>query len=182
MLRTAILLLAASGAAWAQDAACPLPPDREDERRVLMEEVRTAPDPAAAQRASAGLWAIWADAPDARAQGLLDRGMGAIGRGDLATAVEALDALVAYCPDYAEGWNQRGFAAFLRGDLPSALADLDRARALSPEHLGVLSGRALTLIGLGRAQEGQAQLREALRLNPWLAERALLEGGPEREL
>ena len=177
----AILLLAGTGA-WAEDAACPPPPDREAERRALLRDVRTAPGPAEAQRATEGLWAIWAEAPDAQAQALLDRGMDAIARGDLRAATRALDALVGYCPDYAEGWNQRGFASFLRRDLASALADLDRARALSPEHVGVLSGRALTLLGLGRMQEGQAQLREALRLNPWLAEGALLEGGPEREL
>ena len=131
---------------------------------------------------SRALWEIWADAPDERAQALLDRGRAMIARGDPDRATEALDALIAYCPDYAEGWNQRGFASFLRRDFASALADLDRAMALSPEHLGVLSGRALTLLGLGREEEGQAQLRAALRLNPWLAEAALLDGPPERDL
>ncbi len=183
MVRTMVVLaFLTAGTAAAQDAACPAPPDREDERRALMRELRMAPGPMEAQGASRALWAIWADAPDERAQGLLDRGRAMIARGDLERAAAALDELVAYCPDYAEGWNQRGFASFLRQDFAAALADLDRAMALSPEHLGVLSGRALTLIGLGRDEEGQAQLREALRLNPWLAERALLDGPPERDL
>jgi tetratricopeptide (TPR) repeat protein len=175
----AILLLCA-GPVLAQD--CPPPPDREAERRALMAELRAAPGPAEAGRTSAMLWEIWADAPDARAQAMLDLGRSLIARRQLGQARAALDGLVDYCPDYAEGWNQRAFAAFLAQDLEAALADLDRARELSPEHLGVLSGRAMTLMGLGRDEEGQAQLREALRLNPWLAERSLLEGPPEREL
>ena len=182
MLRLVAILLLAGGAALAQGAGCPPPPDREVERRALMAQLRAAPGPAEAQRASRALWAIWTDAPDARAQATLDRGMGLLARGDLGRAAEAFDALVAYCPDYAEGYNQRAFAAFLRRDFAAALADLDRALALSPEHLGALSGRALTLMGLGRMEEGQAQLREALRLNPWMAERALLDRPPEREL
>lgn len=180
MIRLALPLVLAVGAAHAQD--CPDPPDREAERRALMAELRAAPDQAAARRASAALWGIWADAPDARAQAMLDLGTALIARGRLGPARAALDELVAYCPGYAEGWNQRAFASFLGRDFEAALADLDRAKALSPEHLGVLTGRAMTLMGLGRDEEGQGQLREALRLNPWLAERSLLDGPPEREL
>ena len=180
MMRFVLVFALAAGAAGAQD--CPSPPDREEERLALMAELRAAPGPAEAQRASRGLWDIWADAPDARSQAMLDLAMALIARRQLGPARAALDELVEYCPDYAEGWNQRAFAAFLAQDFASALDDLDRARELSPEHLGVLSGRAMTLLGLGRDEEGQEQLREALRLNPWLAERALLDGPLERDL
>lgn len=180
MIRPLLALVLTAGIAHAQD--CPPPPDREEERLALMAELRTAPGPAEAQRTSQALWAIWADAPDDRSQAMLDRGMALIARRDLEAARDTLDALIGYCPDYAEGWNQRAFASFLSEDFAAALEDLDRARALSPEHLGILSGRAMTLIGLGRDEEGQDQLREALRLNPWLAERALLDGPMEREL
>ena len=62
---------------------------------------------------------------------MLGRGMGAIRAGDLIGAEQALDRLVTYCPDYAEGWNQRALARFLAGRHAEALADLDRAgRAL----------------------------------------------------
>ena len=182
MIRAAVLVTLLAGPVLAQGGSCPPAPDHEAERQALIETLRVAPDPGGAQVASTALWAIWTDAPDERSQEMLDRGMRRIAARDLSGATEALDALVAYCPDYAEGYNQRAFAAFLRGDLAGALPDLDRALELSPEHLGALSGRALTLIGLGRDAEGQQALREALRLNPWLAERALLEGEPEVEL
>ena len=91
-------------------------------------------------------------------------------------AIDVLDRLVAYCPDYAEGWNQRAFVHFLRQDFEAALTDLDAAIALNPRHVGALSGKALTLIGLGRKAEAELALRAALALNPWLSERHLLEG------
>ncbi len=121
-------------------------------------------------------------APDAAAQEMLDAGIALIRAADYAAATAMLDGLVTYCPDYAEGYNQRAFASFLSGDYGAALDDLDRALALSPNHVAALSGKALTLLGLGRVPEGQAVLRDALRLNPWLSERALLVEPPGEEL
>ena len=89
---------------------------------------------------------------------------------------------MAYCPDYAEGYNQRAFVSFLAHDFEAALVDLEATLALNPRHIGALSGKALTLIGLGRREDGQATLRAALALNPWLSERALLETPPGEEL
>jgi len=112
-----------------------------------------------------------------RARGRIDR---CAPRGDLRNAVAAFDALIAYCPDYAEGYNQRAFARYLRQDFAPALEDLDAALARSPRHIGALSGKALTLMGLGRDREALATLRAALALNPWLSERALVPVLEER--
>jgi len=54
--------------------------------------------------------------------------------------------------------------------------------ALSPRHTGALTGRALTLMALGRTAEARADLLVALALNPWLPERRFLDQltpGPE---
>lgn len=101
---------------------------------------------------------------------------------DFAGAVEVFDALIAYCPDYAEGWNQRAFARFLQDRYDAALGDLDRALALSPTHTAALSGKALTLIRMGRMGLAQDVLRAAVALNPWLPERVYLLRPPGREL
>ena len=120
------------------------------------------------------MWDIWLDAPDELAQAMLDAGMASIQMGDRMVATSHLEELVAYCPDYAEGYNQRAFASFLQGKYDDALVDLDAAIALQPVHLGALTGKALTLIELGRAEDAQDVLHTALAINPWLAERALL--------
>lgn len=153
---------------------CPAAPDRTNELTRLIEAVRDAPDEASARLISNDMWALWTAAPDAHAQELLDEGMMRRETFDLKGAVAAFDALVAYCPDFAEGYNQRAFVNFIRQDYSAAVPDLDRAVELSPRHLGALTGQALTLAALGRNGEAALALRKALKLNPWLTERHLL--------
>ncbi|MEM7490305.1 MAG: tetratricopeptide repeat protein [Pseudomonadota bacterium] len=163
-------------------ADCPAAPEIGPAMDALLAEIRTVPNAQAARAVSGRMWEEWTRAPDARAQDLLDEGMARLDAFDLRGARVAFDALIGYCPDYAEGWNQRAFARFIAGDHADALADLDRALALRPRHVGALSGRGLTLIALDRIAEGQADIRAALDLNPWLEERRYLaldpEGGP----
>ena len=176
-MTTLLLALALGLAGPAAAQVCAPVPDISAPADRLHSDLARAPGPGEASRLSDELWALWTQAPDEAAQSLLDGGMSAIRTGDLLGAEAALTRLVEYCPDYAEGWNQRAFARFLGGRHADALVDLDRARSLSPRHLGVLTGRGLTLIHLGRIEEGQDAIREALRLNPWLSERALLPEG-----
>jgi Flp pilus assembly protein TadD len=86
-----------------------------------------------------------------------------------------LNELVSYCPHWAEGWNQRAFVHFLREDYDAALADLEITLELSPRHVAALSGKGLTLMRMGREDEGDKVLREAVALHPWLPERGLLD-------
>ncbi len=171
-MKYALIALFLATPALAQE--CPATPDHSTELTELIEAVQVAPDEGAARMLASDFWAIWTDAPDAYAQELLDEGMERRRVFDFNGALKALDALVSYCPDYAEGYNQRAFVNFLRQDFSAALPDLDRAIALSPRHVAALSGRALTLTGLGRKAEAALSLRAALALNPWLSERSLL--------
>ncbi|NDV02615.1 hypothetical protein GZA08_16725 [Pseudoroseicyclus sp. CLL3-39] len=161
---------------------CPAAPDHGEEIARLLESLSASRSGAEAQAIAAELWALRMEAPDARAQALLDEGMEARAAFDVPSAREIFDRLVAYCPAYAEGYNQRAFAAYLGADFAAALQDLDRALELAPRHIGALSGKALTLMGLGRQVEAQIVLRQALALNPWLAERRLLRELPGKDI
>ncbi|MGH1354106.1 MAG: tetratricopeptide repeat protein [Thalassovita sp.] len=172
----AFSLLAAPG--W----ACPAAPDHSNALAALFNQVRAAKTEAEGQEISNQMWALWTQAPDEAAQELLDSGMRKRGVYDFLGAVGDFDRLVRYCPDYAEGYNQRAFVRFLRQEYELALADLDQALRLSPTHVGALSGKALTLMGLGRVDAGQSVLQDALQLNPWLPERHLLRRPKEKEL
>ncbi len=143
-----------------------------------MDQVAKSPDTQTAQRLSEELWDIWMTAPDETAQEMLRRGMERRNGYDFSGAVADFSQLIEYCPDYAEGYNQRAFISFLRKDFETALEDLDRTLALTPDHIGAVSGRALTLLQLGREYEGQIALRQALLLNPWLPEKAQLRTLP----
>jgi len=99
-----------------------------------------------------------------------------------AFALAMVPVLIEYCPAYAEGYNQRAYAAFLSGDYAAALIDLEVAIDLQPVHLGALTGKARTLIELGENTDAQIVLRQALDINPWLAERNLLDGTLESDI
>jgi tetratricopeptide (TPR) repeat protein len=172
-MRIALLLSLVALPALAE-GTCPAAPDHAAAKAELLDDLRIARDETDAAMITGDLWRLWTDAPDDRAQGMLDEGMRLIRARDYRASEAVLGDLVSYCPDYAEGWNQRAFARFLMGAHEGALDDLERALALDPRHVPAISGKALVLMHLGRQEEGQLVLREAVRLNPWIAERSLL--------
>ena len=157
---------------------CPeAPPIQAQEDRIFA-QMSVVPDQNNARILNAALWELWLEAPDPYSQGLLDSAMAQMRYANFERAEDELTQLVQYCPWYAEGWNQRAFTYYLTDRFVLALADLDAALAVNPRHLGALTGKALTLIKLDRNAEAQPILREALALNPWLSERALLTDAP----
>lgn len=160
-------------------SACPASPDIRGDLDSLISQARAAPNESAGRDVSNKMWELWLKAPDAAAQEVLDSGMKRRSSYDFLGAIEQYTKLIEYCPDYAEGYNQRAFIYYLQSDFEQALKDLDKALVLSSNHVGAQSGRALTLLQLGRLAEARQQLIAALDNNPWLSERYLmLEGGP----
>lgn len=180
MKHTLLALALTAGPALAQ--TCPQPPDRSGESDALIARMQEAPSASEGRVLSNQLWAIWATAPDATAQEMLDAGMARRESYDYEGAMVHFDALVSYCPDYAEGYNQRAFFSYLRGEYGLALTDLERALERNPRHVAAMSGMALTLMGLGRIKAAQSVLRDALLLNPWLPERAYLLDPPGKDI
>lgn len=158
---------------------CPKAPDHSSALRSLVEQAQQAENPQQGQEISNQMWAFWVDAPNEQAQAILDRGMSRRASYDYRGALEDFDALVAYCPDYAEGYNQRAFVHFLSQNYEAAIADLDLALERTPHHVAALSGKALTLLALDRKGDARVLLQQALDLNPWIPERGMIEpGGP----
>jgi tetratricopeptide (TPR) repeat protein len=174
MRKTIYILCLMAAPAWAE--TCPEAPPIQAAMDALVAQVQAAPDEMTARALSAQMWELWLEAPDEYSQNLLDSAMERRRLSDYGMAEEALTSLTQYCPFYAEGWNQRAFVRFLRGNWDGALSDLDKALEFNPRHTGALTGKVLTLINAGRDDEAQPVLREALKLNPWLSERALLRG------
>ena len=171
----ALTLLAAPAFAQDTESVCPTAPDHAGEAAEIIARLQKTGNEMQARPLADRLWQLWTDAPDAKAQALLDEGMAKREGYDFLGARDTFDTLVEYCPDYAEGYNQRAFASFLRQEYDAALYDLDKALTITPTHIAAMSGKALTLMGLGRMEEAQEVLRDALALNPWLKERGLLQ-------
>ncbi|MEM6663463.1 MAG: tetratricopeptide repeat protein [Pseudomonadota bacterium] len=144
------------------------------QRTPFFDALRDAEDAGAGQRHADKIWLSWRTAPDAAAQEMLDKGVRRIRLGDYAGAEATLDELVAYCPDFPEGWNQRAFARYLAGNYDGALADLDRTLVLEPRHFAAMAGRGLTFLKQGRTELGHKAIREAVELHPFMNERHLL--------
>lgn len=176
-MRSLIIAAALAACTTPALAACPAPADTQEELQALIAQAQAAEDDRAGRRASDEMWQIWLRAPDEQAQAALDAGMQRHQAFDFAGAIREYDRLVAYCPTYAEGFNQRAYVNFLQQNYEAALADLDMALRLQPLHIGAQSGRALTLMNLGRLEEARAQMLIAVGNNPWLSERALLADG-----
>ncbi len=175
-MRSLIILALMAAPAFGE---CPDPVDTRGELLNLVAKANDAPDVNAGRRVSGEMWEVWLRAPDEAAQAVLDNGLMRRDSYDFLGAFAEFDRLVDYCPTYAEGFNQRAYIHFLREEYDEALVDLDKALALQPLHVAAQSGRALTLMGLGRFEEARAQLLIAVDNNPWLSEAALLaEGAP----
>lgn len=159
--------------------ACPAQ-DLAPQKDPLFDLLRVSATEVEGTSLATEIWALFSTAPDAKAQDLLDRGTRYIERGQIQSARTLLDELVAYCPDYAEGWNQRAFARFLDGDYDGALEDIEHTLRLEPRHFGALAGRGLTLMRQGRQILAQKAIRDGLKVHPWLSERRLLP--PEQKI
>ncbi len=155
-------------------ADCPPGQDFADQTAQHLTGLLSARNEAEAQQPNDALWQIWLTAPDSTAQEMLDRAMSRRDAYDFKASESILDELITYCPTYAEAWNQRAFSRFLRGNYDGALEDIAIALEMVPYHFGALSGRGLTLMRQGRMRAGQKALRQAVRIHPFLQERAML--------
>ncbi len=149
-----------------------------EERDALFEVLQSTEDAQIAGAAQRAIWESWREAPDADAQALFDLAMQRMAVFDNAGAVEVLDELILYAPDFTEGWNQRAFAYFRMQEYEKSLADIESTLQRTPRHFGALSGRFQILMAQGRARLAQKTLREAVRVNPWLTERRMLVPEP----
>ena len=147
---------------------------RAEERADLLAALKSAPDEAVARAAADAIWQHWTTAPDEEAQRMLDAARLRMRNYDFAGAIEHLDQLVAYTPDYSEGWNMRATTLFLQEKYDESLEDVEKTLELEPAHFGALAGKAMILMRQGRAGLGQDALRKAVEIHPYLRERALL--------
>ena len=139
----------------------------------LFAALKSAPDPAAAQRIAAQIWTLWTQPEDTALAGRMAEVLSRLGISDLGGAVGLLDELVIDYPDYAEGWNQRATVHFLLGNYDQSLADIEKTLQLEPRHFGALAGQALIYLERNRRDLALRAITEALDIHPFLGERAL---------
>ena len=139
----------------------------------LFAELAVAPHPAAAQGISDDIWRLWMGPPDAELAARMASTLDLRWRGDVTGLIATLDAVIADYPDYAEAYNQRATINFGLGKYEESLADIAATLEREPRHFGALAGRALILKEQGEYQQALETMRAALKIHPFLGERAL---------
>lgn len=167
-------LLMLPGAVAAQS-----PPNRQQESRraeldSLFENLRTAPDEAAALMIETRIRTIWIEGASPAAVLLLRRGARNLAARTNDEALEDYDAAITLSPGSAEAWHQRAQAYAAMGDTQAAARDLQEALRLEPRHFGAL-------LTLSMLQEERGDTRAALRsMEAVLALNPKMHGGAER--
>ncbi|UCD67278.1 MAG: tetratricopeptide repeat protein [Betaproteobacteria bacterium] len=139
-------------------------------------------DPMVRGMAEQALWGLWLRANDRGVNSLLQNSIVMIQQKDIEQAIEKLDEIIAYKPEFAEAWNRRGDAYSHLGELDHALADYEEAIRLNPYHFGAMQSCGEIWLERADARRSAAYFRRALDLNPNLYEVAVILRTLEQEL
>lgn len=112
------------------------------------------------------IWQKWAQSGSATADLLLERGRGALEKGEPKVAAEHFTALIDHFPDFAEGYNGRATAYYQLGLYGPALDDIRATLVLNPKHFGAITGLALILEEMGHPEEALGAYRAVAAIHP----------------
>ncbi len=145
----------------------------DDDLDQLFARLAQAPDEASARIIEDRIWRRWFESGDETVDALMEQAMGQRNVYDFAGALDTLDQVTALMPDYAEAWNQRATIHFYREEYEESLVAIARTLELEPRHFGAMAGRILIRLQQLKPALARQNLVEALKINPWLRERAL---------
>lgn len=140
--------------------------DRLHNLDFLFEALKLAPNEDVAKGISDRIWGIWLGSGGDTTNLLISRVRTAMESKDLDLAVQLLDKVVEFKPEYAEGWNQRATVYFLKKDYTRALADLAQVLAREPRHFGALFGVGVIMQEFGDDKRALEVYRRAMELDP----------------
>ncbi|HZS63735.1 MAG TPA: tetratricopeptide repeat protein [Xanthobacteraceae bacterium] len=133
---------------------------------LLFQALKIAPDNTSAKAISDRIWDVWLSSGGDTATLLMTRVRASIESKDYDLALQVLDGVIAFKPDYAEAWNQRATVYYLKKDYGRAMADLAQALAREPRHFGALFGLGIILQEFGEERRALEVYRRVLALDP----------------
>jgi tetratricopeptide (TPR) repeat protein len=132
----------------------------------LFEALKVAPNEDAAKGVADRIWGIWLGSGGDTTNLLISRVRTAMEAKEFDLAVELLDKVIEFRPEYVEGWNQRATVYFQKKDYTRALADLAQVLAREPRHFGALFGVGVIMQEFGDDRRALEVYRRALALDP----------------
>jgi tetratricopeptide (TPR) repeat protein len=140
--------------------------DRMQNLEFLFEALKVAPDEKTAKAISDRIWRLWLASGGDTTNLLISRVRTAIDAKELDLAVQLLDSVIEFKPEYVEGWNQRATVYFMKKDYSRALNDLAQVLAREPRHFGALFGLGVIMQEFGDDKRALEVYRRALAIDP----------------
>jgi tetratricopeptide (TPR) repeat protein len=146
----------------------PTAPDRGKRLDMLFEALKRAPDAEIAKAVEQRIEATMAQSGSDTADLLMVRARTALEAKDHDLAVELLDAVIGFKPDFVEAWARRATLHYVKKDIAASLADLRVVLAREPRHFGALTGLGVILQDLGEDKRALDAFRRAMAVHPHL--------------
>src|SRR3954469_21494181 len=140
--------------------------DRMQNLDFLFGALKVAPDDDSAKAISDRIWGVWLGSGGDTTNLLISRVRTAIESKDFDLAIQLLDSIIEFKPEYVEGWNQRATVYYMKKDYTRALADLAQVLAREPRHFGALFGVGVIMQEFGDDKRALDVFRRALELDP----------------
>lgn len=143
-------------------------PDRTKRLDGLFEALKRSPDAQISKVIEARIEAALLVSGSDTADLLMVRARAAVEAKDTELAIELLDALIEFEPNFAEARARRATLLYLKKDVSGALADIRVTLAREPRHFGALTGLGVILQDIGDDKRALDALRRALEVHPHL--------------
>ncbi len=140
--------------------------DRTQNLDFLFGALKVAPDEDSAKAISDRIWGVWLGSGGDTTNLLISRVRSAIEKKEYDLAIQLLDSVIEFKPEYVEGWNQRATVYYMKQDYTRALADLAQVLSREPRHFGALFGVGVIMQEFGDDRRALEVYRRALELDP----------------
>jgi tetratricopeptide (TPR) repeat protein len=141
--------------------------DQNNERlNVLFEELGSSPGIRLSAAIEEQIWTIWSQGPTEDSTRQLRRGVRAMQRGELESALSLFDGLINEQPEFAEAWNKRATLHYIRGDITQSMADIEQTLTLEPRHFGALAGLGSIFTRLQQPSAAIRAFEQVLNIYP----------------
>ncbi len=142
------------------------PRDKHTQLEALFAALKVAPDERSSKEIADRLDQIFAESGSPSADLLMARASVAAEAKQYDLALDLLDQVIAFEPDYIGARSKRATILYLTDNYGAALADIREVLAREPRHYGMLYGLALILRDMDEERRALDAVRAALAVNP----------------